>query len=475
MRPVTSTAIRPDAVAPRAATVRDPGSPTDGAAGAFVAKLYGRPWLPWQRAAADLIGERRPDGRYRYPVAVVTVPRQCGKTTWAIDLALGRCLMDTDYRAAYTAQTGHVVTERFRERMDELAGGLLNGAIHTRRSAGTESFTVAGRSYLKAFPPKDGALRGSALDLVIVDEAQEHDEGLGEALDQTIIPTFTTRPRRQLILVGTAGTVRSAYLRRYLENARAGSTGYALVDYGARPDTDTDDPATWATFHPGLGHLTDVEALRIARDAMGPAAFAREYCNIWTRTSVRVVDPEQWAAALTAADFPRPAGRLCLGVDVAADRGSAAIAISATSDTNRYVEVVDAHSGTDWVTGGLLELQATHGAPVAIDRFGAVGTVADALELAGANLIPMKTQDVANAAAGLLDDLENGTLSVYPSPALTEAVDGVAKRPLGDGNGFAFSRRASSAPIAPLVAVAAARWGLARLPAPAIRPQIHAG
>ena len=142
-------------------------------------------------------------------------------------------------------------------------------------------------------------------------------------------------------------------------------------------------------------------------------------------------------------------------------------------DERPYLELVDAQAGTDWVVGRLVELQATYGAPIAIDPFGAVGTVADALTLAGADLLTMKAQDVANAAAGLLDGIGRRDLDLYPAAAVSEAIDGLALRPLGDGNGYAYSRRQSAAPVAPLVALAAALWGLARLPDP-IRPEVSA-
>lgn len=447
--------------------------------GAFVAHLHGRPWKPHQRLAADIAGERLVTGRYAYPIVVWTFPRQSAKTTTALDLALGRCLQYPDYRVAYAAQSGTKTTQNFYQRFSELEAGPMAGRVKPRRSAGTERLTFPGRSYVKAFPPKDGALRSDALDLVIVDEAQEHDERLGELLDQTIIPTFTTRPRRQLLVVFTAGTDRSAYARRYLEAARDGEPGYALVDYGAdaeHPETFL-VPSTWPTQHVGLATgLADVDALTQALAAMGPAGFLREFGNLWTRSSIRVVDPEDLAAILLPPDTIRPEGRLCLGVDVAADRGSAAIAIGVRphdAGGRSYLELVDAHAGLDWVVGRLLELQATYGAPIAIDPFGAVGTVADALILAGADLLPMKAQDVANAAAGLLDTIGRRDLDLYPAAAVSEAVDGLALRPLGDGNGYAYSRRQSAAPVAPLVALAAALWGLARLPDP-IRPEVSA-
>src|ERR1700712_3496513 len=158
--PTLSKLHLPHSVLPRTATPRDYSRPTDGAAGAFIAHLHGRPWLPWQRDAADLIGERTPTGRYAYPVVVVLVPRQTGKTTWVFDLAQGRCLDRADYRAAYTAQTGHVTTERFTERMSQIAGNALGRRVSIRKSGGTERMTFPRGSYLKGFPPKDGALRG---------------------------------------------------------------------------------------------------------------------------------------------------------------------------------------------------------------------------------------------------------------------------------------------------------------------------
>jgi hypothetical protein len=455
-------------VPPRLATPRDHDFTTDGAAGAFIARLHRRRWLPWQRAAADVIGERTPDGHYRYPIAVVTVPRQCGKTTWALDLAMGRCLRYPDYRVAFTAQTGHAVTERFRERMDEITSSQLHGSVHIRKSAGTERFTLGDGSYVKAFPPKDGALRGSAADLVIVDEAQEHGTVAGGALDHTILPTFTTRPRRQLILVGTAGTDASDYLRRYIDAARAQKTGYAIVEYGARTGQDLDDEQVWIATHPGLGDLTDLSALRTAREAMGPAAFIREYLNVWTRTGDRVINPADWSAVQNPA--AEPAGRLCFGFDVLTDRTGAAIVVA---DDTGFIEVIEQQHNTSWLVPRLLELQTKHGAPIACDRWGASGPAVDELERAGATVLLMSSGDVGNAAAGMLDAITHQQLRVRTSPVLSEAVAGAAQRAIGDTGGFAWSRRASAAPVAALVAASNALWGARHNPPP-VKPAVYA-
>lgn len=457
---------------PRHATPRTPGRPTDGAAGAFVAYLHGRPWLPWQRLTADVAGERLPSGRYAYPIFLALVPRQCGKTVWAHDDTLGRMLEQRDFRAAYAAQTGHVTTERYVERFEELEAGPLAEFVKLRRSQGTERITVPStRSYMKAFPPKDGALRSSALDRVIVDEAQEHDEVLGRALDTTILPTFTTRPRRQLVIPGTAGTDRSAYLARYREQALAGVPGFGIVEYGALEGEDTDDEEVWKLRHPGLaGGLTDLDALRTARAALGRAGFAREYMNVWTRTATSVINAEDYRAVLTTE--PMPDGRICFAVDVAADRSEAVIA---ACGPDRFLEVIDVLPDAASAARRVLELCARWNAPVVADRVGPTGTVHDDLQLAVTagdlredQLITPTAQDVANAAGDFLDDIHHRALTIKAHPAVDAAVEVAALRDLGDGK--AWTRRGSAGSIAALVAITNAAWGYSRLPATPRKP-----
>lgn len=455
-------------------TRRDPNRPTDGDAGAFVAYLHGRPWVPWQVAAANLVGETLPDGRYAYPIVVVLVPRQCGKTTWAFDLMQGRALFHTDYRIAYCAQTGHVTSERFGERMTDLVSTPLATRVKLRRSQGTERIGFRNRSFLKAFPPKDGALRGSALDLVVVDEPQEVGEELGNALDQTILPTFTTRRRRQLILVGTAGTDRSAYLARYLAAAQAGAAGVAVVLYGADDDEDPTDPRVWHRRHPGLAAgLTDVGALESALSVMGVAGFAREYLNVWQASGDRVIPAADWAAIRDPGAEPGAAPPV-LGVGVALDRSAAAIVACWPDTAGRPVlEVVDYRTQVDWVAPRLLEL-ARHGT-IWADSAGPVLTVVDdvrqlaAVQGAAIAVEQTATGDYTAACAGLLDKITRHQVAHRGELPLDTAAAGAARRTIGDG-AWAWGRRVSTADISPIEAGTLALWGHLRRPPTKRRP-----
>jgi phage terminase large subunit-like protein len=437
-----------------------------------VAALHHRPLLPYQRAMADLLGEQE-GGRYAYSVGVVLLPRQTGKTTSVFDLAMGRCAAHGDYRAAYTAQTGHVTTERFAERMAQLGSTTLGRRVQLRRSQGTERLTFRRGSFLKAFPPKAGALRGSTLDLVVVDEAQEITAELGVTLDQEIMPTQATRPRRQVILIGTAGTDASGYLARHLAAARAAAPGYCLLEYGATDEDDPGDPATWWRVHPGLAAgLTDEGALSTALAVMGVASFSREYLNIWQTTSDRVIGAVPWAAIRHRDGTPRADTVPVFGADVAVDRSAAAIvACWPNTDGVPTWEVVDYRPGSDWVAGRLTELHTRHGAAAVLD--GGTGpslTVLD--ELAGADWVRALTpREYVTACAQALDAITDAAVQHRGDPALAAAAAGAGKRTTGDG--WVWARRTAAADTCPLIAGTLALYGHAHR-RPVVRPAVYA-
>jgi hypothetical protein len=423
----------------------------------------------WARAAVDVLGEHHPDPvdetptgrliyRYRYEIGVVLVPRQSAKTTTALDIALGRCLAApaaAPFLAAYAAQTGHVTTERMGDRFTEVgASPLLRDRLKPRLSQGTERLTViSSRSYIKAFPPKAGALRSSALDLVIVDEGQEHDmEPLGRLLDHTIHGTFTTRPRRQFLILGTAPDRPGTYLERYATLARAGAPGVALIDYGATPDEDPADPATWHRRHPGLAAgLTDEAFLRTQYE-LDPAGFAREHLNVWPAegaASGAAIPASAWHAAALPDDEahlldtarPRPDG---LALAVAVDGERAALCAAYRLDEHRVlVKVHHADAGTAWTLTAARDASRRFGLPVTVDAFGPAGPVVDELKRAGTWLDVVTTGAYTTACVGFLADViaDPPRLVHLAQPVLTTAALTAGRRVLDRGT-WAWSRRA---------------------------------
>lgn len=361
--------------------------------------------------------------------------------------------------------------------MADLAGTALGRTVGRRRSAGTERFSFARRgSYLKAFPPRDGALRGSALDLVVVDEAQEITEMQGTALDQTILPTFTTRPARQLVLIGTAGTDLSLYLARYLALARGGAAGVALVEYGATKDDDPADPAVWWRVHPGLAAgLTDVDALSSALAVMGEASFAREYLNVWQASGTRVIPAKAWQAARRAGATPRPGTAPVFAVDVALDRSAACImAVWPDRDGCPVGEVVQYAPDVGWAGARLIELYHQHRPPLIVaDSQGPVLTVVDELTRAKIPVMQTGARDYSAACASMLDRIKAGQVAHRGETPLDAAAAGGGKRTIGDGWGW--GRRTSTVDVSPLNAYTLALWADQRRPPAPARPSVSAG
>lgn len=431
--------------------------------------LLGRPWIPPQRYMAEVAGELLEDGHYAYTTVVVTMPRQCAKSTTAYDVALGRGRAYRDYRAKYSTHKGTITSDRYADWFLELERfPRVAQDMRLRRSRGTEAIGWRRTgSYWQAFPARDGALRSAALDMVVVDEAQEHDDVLGEALKRTITPTFSTRPRRQLWVVFTAGTDASTYARGYYDRAVAGEPGYAIFDYGCPDDVDPLDRDLWHTWHPGLAYgLTDYAALDLALGD-GASAFVREYGNRWTRTTAgRIIGEDDWRHIQHTTDMPP--GPLCLAIDASFDGDTAAVVVAGPG---RHLEVVDVLPVSE-ATARVFELQHRYRAPIVLDNHGPTALVHDELAQAGAQLVVMAAHEVAASALGFRQAVKDHTVSVWPHPALDDAVEVAGTRPLGDG--FKWSRRVSAGSIAPLVAASNALWGLEHAPAPKRVPVAHA-
>jgi hypothetical protein len=375
-----------------------------------------------------------------------------------------------DYRVAYTAQSGMATGERFRESYDQL--GMLYQELRLRRSQGTERISCEAKgSYMKAFPPIDGSLRGSALDLVICDEAQEHDAKVGAALDRTIIPTMNTRPRRQFLLMGTAGDFRSTWMRRYYDRAREGAPGHALIDYGATETVHPDDESIWWATHPGLvGGLTDPDALRMALSVIGPEQFRREYLNVWSmddpHTAAQPIPMMLWEQL---AGEVRHAATRVLAFDVSPDREQAAIAgASRHPDGLVAVDLLWQGHGRD-LADEIVRLCGR------VSDGGRVGTVLGAPSQADVARRLRICDVLANVVTGVeyaaacqrLADLVQGARIRHAGrEAVSVALSAATRAWRGDA--WVWSGRRSGVDITPVVALTLAVYGADRMSVPVL-------
>jgi hypothetical protein len=487
---------------PLYATAPTPGRRSHGRRIALLAAAMGRPLMPWQRTVADVGTEVLPDGSWAYPIVVVTVQRQSGKTTLETPVACERCLTTADAQTWYTAQTRQDARDNFGEAVKLLKRSPLRPPrTKIRLSNGSEGVTFPTGSFWRVFAPVHDALHGKANERVTVDEAWAFDGVRGLALEQAILPTFTTTGG-QLWIYSTAGTVESAWLLSYVERGRAAVAsgrreGIAYFEWGVDPEIrdqveaglidgdpkhggDRTAPTYLAALdailaaHPANGYTLNLRALQTAAETMGAGEFLRAYGNAWTGVAERVIPASAVADTVTKV-WPKP---VALAFDVALDGSSASIASAwrATPDGPLRFDVVDDRPGTSWVPEALLKLQATW-SPAAIAHPGAGPgvDVADAAARLGVRFTPdtgLSTRDYAAACSSILRQLVERRVAHLGQPAFVASTSAAQKRDLGDG-GWAWSRRESAASIAPLVAATVAAWTFDHAPKAKPKPVVR--
>jgi hypothetical protein len=472
---VTLSVPRNEVLVPaRFLTPRDESRRTMGAAVGRVGLARGKPLLPWQRYVADVGGEVDERGRFVYSLCLVSVQRQAGKTELKEDQAVQRALQGPNRRCWDTAQTGQDARDKHRELADALAVSPLAPLIAKRRqAAGSEGLVFVNGSTLRPHPPTRDAMHGKQSDHNDVDEAWAHDEAHGADLMQAIIPTQATRPGAQTWVWSARGDRSSTWFHGLLEQGYAGLPGVALFDFGIPLDADPTDLDVIAAHHPAYGYPLpggggiDMAALRSAQSALSPGEFARAYGNVPTGAGERVIPVDVWERARTLEVLP--AGRPAYGLAVAGD-GSAAALLAAVLDRagRPVVEVVEHRPGRSWLVERVLELRDA-GQGIAVDRRGPAAPVADRLELAGVELLPLGLTDTTAACQDLFDrvsDPAGPRLLHRSADALDDSLDAAERRYVGDG-GWVWKRNPYSAP---LEAATLAAWAVARNPEPEPAP-----
>lgn len=452
-------------------------------AGRIAVKL-GRPLDPWQQDVLDVAGEYDPaTGRYCYPVVVLIVPRRAGKTHLALVRLLAAMVTQPGARCWYGTFTRpwRTVAEALwrDEWLPLLRGSPFGPVLGVRESNGSERIGLPGLdSTLRILGRTGENVRSQNADVVIIDEARGLTLEQGRAIEAATRPAQLTRPQRQTMIMSSAGSVSSTYLAHYRALGLAAiaadvGRGVALFEWSAPQGVDVDpyDPAVWRLAHPALAcGRVDLDAIAGDADTMTLADFTTEMLGWWNPAPTgQVIDAGAWAAAADVA--AEPVGRLAFGVDVGADRATAAVAVAALDPAGRVVvEVLESAQGATWPTDVLAVLHHAHpAAPIAGDALHAAGILAELGRRfpSGLTTLTVGAADFARACAQLRDDVAaRGRFAHRAQPLLDLALAGVAARRVGDG--LAWSRSLSPVDVAPLNAVTVAAWAARQtVPAPA--------
>ncbi|VXC21091.1 conserved hypothetical protein [Aeromicrobium sp. 9AM] len=451
----------------------------------MVAKTLGTPLMPWQQLAADVALERNADGSYHYPIVVITVPRQSGKTTLLRAIAVQQMMAHRRREIYFTAQTGKDATARWRQLVEKIESNrVASNLFDVRLSAGSPWIMhKRTRSKFMPFAPGGDSLHGYTPHVVMIDEAFSLDELEARVLMGAVRPAQSTIRTRQLYIVSTKGTAESVFLHDWIKRGRAGEPGVALIEYGAAPGVDAYDPDEWWNFHPGLGMATTEgglteEYLREEAATLPRSEFERGYANRETLTLSHLVPQETWDPLESDAKVPAGAAT-ALTYDVAYDQSAATVMLSWVDRDDKFAgvlrhRILERHAGVEWLVDAVKRhrLQLKPDVVAADDGGPARGFTAE-LTRAGLEVATTDGSEFATAYGRWMIRLRTGQMSHDGTEPFWLAVAGLVTRPVTDA--IAPSRRHSSGDISPVVAAIVAGIKLEQLTTPYGKPVIDFG
>lgn len=444
--------------------------------------------MPWQRYVADVALEINPEtGLLVYSEVGLTVPRQSGKTTLILALAVHRALMCKErQRIVYAAQTHKDAVAKWEDdHVVALEASAFASLFRVRRASGKQAIIWKHNGSVHGVTSNtEKAGHGLTIDLAFIDEAFAH---VDDRLEQAFRPTMMTRPQPQLWVVSTAGNPSSLYLKSNVDAGRKraedGITeSAAYFEWSALEDADPGDPRVWRSCMPALcpdpvgpglecrcssewRHTVTEKAIADAYKSLKQKQklieFQRAYLNQWRTKNVHVpvIADTVWSGLAdvdSVAEDP-----LAFAVDVTPERSKATIACAGRrADGKWHAEVVEHREGTGWLLARILQLnERWNPAAWVLDPAGPAGSLIPDLQKKGIDPVLVNGREMAQACGAIYDDWCNDNFVHLDQVELNTAVSGAKWRPLGDAR--AWHRKDSATDISPLVAVTLARHGIA--------------
>lgn len=470
----------------RFATAATPGARHDLAQIRAISKMLGTPHMPHQDHIARVASEHHPDipNQFRYPIVVVTGPRQIGKTTTTTAVQIDRSIRIPAHQSWSTAQTGLRARAIWRsgilaavhpktatELGREINPYLAREALKVDLSAGSAGVRFRSGALASPFAPGPKALDSTPkVNLVLIDEAFSFSELAGAELMGSIFPTQTVAPWHQIWIFSTKGGRRSTWFNSWLEKGRRAvtdpGTEIAFFESSAAPDCDPEDPASLA-FHPAIGHTTTQAELWSFRQGLSLAEWRRAFLNLDAEDAADwAIDPDIFAGLVSAIPL-RPLDECTIAVDLAIDRSAATI-VAAWNPSDQgaaaYVTVLHTRPGIDWVPDALAQINDLGPRAILADPTGPTRSlISDLAALEDPiRLTPVTTREYASACQWTLDAIEARRIHHDGTTTLTEQARDLATKNLGGVK--AFDPDASTGPIDGLRALALAAHRAATTP-----------
>lgn len=397
----------------------------------------------WQALAVTRQLEHDADGKLVWREAVETAPRRAGKSVRLRMSAVWRCHRGADL---FGEQQMAMLVSKDLAVGKEIHRGAWRWAEKNKwnvvRLGGAQEIeSTNGDRWLLRAP---NAAYGYDVGYGQVDESWGVDP---TAITDGLEPALLERESPQLHLTSTAHVKASSLMRRRLTAAlRDADPNVLLLMWGAHPDADVANEATWRAASPYWS--TDRRDL-IARkygaalagqdepefDDPDPVrGWAAQYLNVWPL----LLGGEQankalpgWAGLATSQP---PAGRT-LALGIAADLDQVWLSLGAVMDGGRkHLGSVHRVPATrrDFFVAEVRRIQDERDCVVAIDKKGPAAGIIPTLENAGVRLTFMSFDDVVQANSDLSSAVKRGEVEHGDYDDLNQAVAAATWRTVGD-------------------------------------------
>ena len=431
----------------------------------------GVPLDEWQRGLCTVILGKRESGLYACGVggAVISIPRQSGKTYTIGALAFAMCLANPGMLVLWSAHRARTHNETFKS-MGSMADrpGVAPFVSRVLTGAGTEAVEFANGSRILFGARENGFGRGFAkVDMVVLDEAQI----LTERTMEDMIPATNASPNGLVLMMGTPprpvdpGEVFSE--RR--ESAISGDDpDVFFAEMSADEDSNPNDRSQWAKANPSYPHRTSDNSILRMRKLLGsPQSFLREGLGIWDKSSAgrKAFPAGSWDAV--ADKNPARVGVKSFGVKFSPDGSHVALAGALrASDGHIHVEgikQVPMSEGTQWLVDFLVE-RRNDVSQIVIDGKAGIGYLANALKKRGVTggVVLVPTLDQVMSFHSMFDRaVSQAEITHSGEPELDAQAKSAIRRKIGTQGGFGWGAPLEGDTVALLDAVTLA-YGAAK-------------
>ncbi len=458
--------------------VEPPRVDTDGAGAAILMRAYGVQLDEWQQLVLDCILGKDAADRYTASSCGISVARQNGKNVILEARSLYGLLVNGE-RILWTAHQGRTVKKAFRRLASIFESknhpeilALVKKVVH---GTGEEAILLTNGGMIEFTARSRQAARGfDGISLVIFDEAQELTDDQSEAIMATL--SASTTGTRQMIYAGTPPypgcpgevfrRIRSACI---LSADKQEQIRNSWHEWSIPADTlagiDLSDKQLWHDCNPALGTRLTVEFTTEEYKTLSADGFARERLGFWSKPTETITETaipvDVWDSCMS--DDPKPQGKTAYGIKFSLDGSEVALAGAIIPKTGAaritLLAIEPVGNGISWLAKWLNERYKVASA-VAIDGRNGTDVLIDKIRPAGGGtwaykdaVIKPKALDVVAAASGLLNDLNEQTVTWYKDQdELRESAITATKRPISGG--FGFGGQTST----PIEAAALALW-----------------